>query len=91
VVQEVKLDTPYGDELPEKGFDPGEDTFQAPPKERKGLSVRDCLSYPALLLGALLQLFVQSFAASGCGISWLSLAGARCVQVKAGVYRFAAR
>lgn len=23
-----KLDSPYGDELPAKGFDPGEDTYQ---------------------------------------------------------------
>jgi aconitate hydratase len=37
--QEVRLDAPDGDELPEKGFDPGEDTFQAPPKDGSQLTV----------------------------------------------------
>lgn len=30
---QVKLASPYGDELPAKGFDPGMDTYQAPPAE----------------------------------------------------------
>ncbi len=34
-----KFESPYGDELPQKGFDPGEDTFQAPPEDGSGLSV----------------------------------------------------
>lgn len=34
-----KLDSPYGDELPATGFDPGEDTYQAPPADGSGLSV----------------------------------------------------
>ncbi|XP_048575297.1 aconitate hydratase, mitochondrial-like isoform X1 [Nematostella vectensis] len=34
-----KLDSPYGDELPSQGFDPGEDTYQAPPSESSGVSV----------------------------------------------------
>ena len=38
--QEVKLEIPFGDELPERGFDPGEDTFQAPPSDGSGVSVR---------------------------------------------------
>lgn len=38
--QEVTLDTPYGDELPERGFDPGEDTFQAPPADSSSVEVR---------------------------------------------------
>jgi aconitate hydratase len=28
---EFALTTPYGDELPQRGFDAGEDTYQAPP------------------------------------------------------------
>lgn len=38
--QEVHLDTPFGDELPAQGFDPGEDTFQAPPKDGSSIPVR---------------------------------------------------
>ncbi|KAL5019353.1 hypothetical protein ScPMuIL_005075 [Solemya velum] len=34
-----KLDSPFGDELPAKGFDPGQDTYQAPPKDSASLSV----------------------------------------------------
>lgn len=34
-----KLDSPYGDELPAKGFDPGEDTFQPPPADGSSLKV----------------------------------------------------
>ena len=30
--KEFKLDSPFGDELPQKGFDPGMDTYDAPPK-----------------------------------------------------------
>lgn len=44
--QEVHLDTPFGDELPAQGFDPGEDTFQAPPKDGSGVSVR--LQWPSV-------------------------------------------
>lgn len=29
--KKFKLDSPFGDELPASGFDPGQDTFQAPP------------------------------------------------------------
>lgn len=29
--KKFKLDSPYGDELPQKGFDPGMDTYEAPP------------------------------------------------------------
>ncbi len=29
-MQEVVLQSPFGDELPAKGFDPGVDTYQAP-------------------------------------------------------------
>ena len=53
--QEVKLDTPYGDELPEKGFDPGEDTFQAPPSDGSALSVRAPHPPRALCLGRMLR------------------------------------
>ncbi|KXJ15114.1 probable aconitate hydratase, mitochondrial [Exaiptasia diaphana] len=34
-----KLDSPYGDELPSKGFDPGEDTYQGPPDDAASLKV----------------------------------------------------
>lgn len=34
-----KLTSPYGDELPASGFDPGEDTFQPPPADGSSLSV----------------------------------------------------
>lgn len=34
-----KLDSPYGDELPSQGFDPGSDTYQEPPQDGSGLSV----------------------------------------------------
>ncbi|XP_060600434.1 probable aconitate hydratase, mitochondrial [Ruditapes philippinarum] len=35
-----KLESPYGDELPAQGFDPGEDTFQPPPEDGAGVSVQ---------------------------------------------------
>lgn len=31
--KKFKLDSPYGDELPARGFDPGQDTYQAPPAD----------------------------------------------------------
>ncbi|KAH8334897.1 hypothetical protein KR074_001715 [Drosophila pseudoananassae] len=34
-----KLKEPKGEELPEKGFDPGEDTYQAPPKSGDDIKV----------------------------------------------------
>jgi aconitate hydratase len=34
-----KLDAPTGDELPSKGFDPGVDTYQAPPADGSSLKV----------------------------------------------------
>jgi len=37
--EKFKLDSPYGDELPADGFDPGEDTYQAPPEDGSGLAV----------------------------------------------------
>ncbi|XP_058450617.1 probable aconitate hydratase, mitochondrial [Malaya genurostris] len=36
--KKFKLDAPFGDELPQKGFDPGMDTYEAPPSD--GTSVR---------------------------------------------------
>jgi len=35
-----KLDSPYGDELPSKGFDPGQDTYQRPPISGGQLTVK---------------------------------------------------
>eukprot|EP00112_Aurelia_sp_Birch-Aquarium-sp1_P012694 Seg2672.8 transcript_id=Seg2672.8/GoldUCD/mRNA.D3Y31 product="Aconitate hydratase mitochondrial" protein_id=Seg2672.8/GoldUCD/D3Y31 len=37
--EEFKLKSPYGDELPEKGFDPGMDTYQEPPADGSSLRV----------------------------------------------------
>jgi len=38
--EEVSLSTPVGLELPELGFDPGENTFVAPPADGSGIDVR---------------------------------------------------
>ena len=35
-----KLESPYGDELPAKGFDPGQDTYQPPPKDSSSVKVQ---------------------------------------------------
>jgi len=37
--QEFVLESPYGDELPAQGFDPGEDTYQHPPGDGSGVAV----------------------------------------------------
>ncbi|NNE96011.1 MAG: aconitate hydratase, partial [Acidimicrobiales bacterium] len=37
--EEVSLSTPVGIELPPQGFDPGEDTFIAPPEDGSGIDV----------------------------------------------------
>jgi len=37
--KEIMLDSPYGDELPAEGFDPGEDTYQAPPADGSAVDV----------------------------------------------------
>ncbi|HEY9555261.1 MAG TPA: aconitate hydratase [Acidimicrobiales bacterium] len=37
--EEVLLDPPVGQALPDAGFDPGEETFQAPPEDRSGVEV----------------------------------------------------
>eukprot|EP00057_Strongylocentrotus_purpuratus_P035753 XP_801745.3 PREDICTED: aconitate hydratase, mitochondrial [Strongylocentrotus purpuratus] len=37
--QKFKLKSPYGDELPSQGFDPGQDTFQPPPSDGSGIAV----------------------------------------------------
>jgi len=36
---DLKLAEPFGDGLPTRGFDPGEDTYQAPPADGSGVSV----------------------------------------------------
>merc|ERR1711970_454499 len=36
---ELALSDPFGDGLPERGFDPGEDTYQAPPADGSGVTV----------------------------------------------------
>lgn len=35
-----KLASPYGDELPTRGFDAGENTYQAPPADGSNVSVK---------------------------------------------------
>ena len=35
----MKLAEPYGDGLPTRGFDPGEDTYQAPPEDGSAVVV----------------------------------------------------
>uniref|UniRef100_A0A3B3ZL27 Uncharacterized protein n=1 Tax=Periophthalmus magnuspinnatus TaxID=409849 RepID=A0A3B3ZL27_9GOBI len=37
--EKFKLEPPYGDELPAKDFDPGQDTYQHPPADGSGLKV----------------------------------------------------
>jgi len=37
--KEIKLSEPHADELPSRGFDPGQDTYQAPPSDGSNLSV----------------------------------------------------
>ncbi|MFP5254884.1 MAG: aconitate hydratase [Acidimicrobiia bacterium] len=37
--EEVRLDPPVGEALPQGGFAAGEDTFQAPPEDRSGVAV----------------------------------------------------
>merc|ERR1711884_83686 len=37
--EEFVLENPYGDELPTAGFDPGEDTYQAPPEDGSKVTV----------------------------------------------------
>ncbi|XP_071960231.1 aconitate hydratase, mitochondrial-like [Antedon mediterranea] len=37
--KKFKLQSPFGDELPSQGFDPGQDTYQAPPGDGSGVQV----------------------------------------------------
>ncbi|KAK3696221.1 hypothetical protein RRG08_027664 [Elysia crispata] len=37
--KKFKLKSPYGDELPTQGFDPGQDTYQAPPADSSSVKV----------------------------------------------------
>ena len=37
--EKVRLEPPIGQALPDAGFDPGEETFQAPPADRSGVQV----------------------------------------------------
>ena len=39
VGQKFKLSPPFGDELPSNGYDPGQNTYQAPPGDGSGLKV----------------------------------------------------
>lgn len=33
------MSNPFGDELPSRGFDPGQDTYQAPPSDGSAITV----------------------------------------------------
>ncbi|XP_044717609.1 aconitase family (aconitate hydratase) domain-containing protein [Hirsutella rhossiliensis] len=46
---EFMLKPPTGDGLPARGYDPGNDTYQAPPKERASVSVQDAKDVPILI------------------------------------------
>uniref|UniRef100_A0A8D8FTK8 Probable aconitate hydratase, mitochondrial n=1 Tax=Culex pipiens TaxID=7175 RepID=A0A8D8FTK8_CULPI len=50
--KKFKLDAPFGDELPQKGFDPGMDTYEAPPSVSSATSLHVTLqlSYQRCLL-----------------------------------------
>ncbi|CAM1302917.1 ACO2 (predicted), partial [Pycnogonum litorale] len=37
--EKFQLQSPYGDELPDKGFDPGQDTYQEPPADGSSIGV----------------------------------------------------
>ena len=37
--KKFKLSAPFGDELPQRGFDPGEDTYQGPPADGSKVNV----------------------------------------------------
>ena len=37
--KEFKLAAPHGDGLPSRGYDPGRDTYQAPPEDRTSVNV----------------------------------------------------
>ena len=37
--EKFKLECPVGDELPDRGFDPGEDTYQGPPQDSSSVHV----------------------------------------------------
>lgn len=37
--KDFKLKNPFGEELPPKGYDPGVDTYQAPPNDVSGVKV----------------------------------------------------
>lgn len=37
---EFKFASPHGDELPARGYDPGENTYQAPPQDRSKINVK---------------------------------------------------
>ena len=38
--KDFKFDSPHGNELPPRGYDPGENTYQAPPANRDSISVQ---------------------------------------------------
>jgi len=38
--KEFKLSNPFGDELPARGFDPGQDTYQNPPADGSAVSLQ---------------------------------------------------
>eukprot|EP00192_Tetraselmis_astigmatica_P007544 CAMPEP_0117661784 /NCGR_PEP_ID=MMETSP0804-20121206/7718_1 /TAXON_ID=1074897 /ORGANISM="Tetraselmis astigmatica, Strain CCMP880" /LENGTH=789 /DNA_ID=CAMNT_0005468667 /DNA_START=207 /DNA_END=2576 /DNA_ORIENTATION=+ len=80
---ELMLKSPFGDELPSQGFDPGMDTFQAPPEDGSNLSVvvdpesnRLQLLSPFIKLGSKIDDALVLIKAKGkCTTDHISMAG----------------
>ncbi|CCC09488.1 unnamed protein product [Sordaria macrospora k-hell] len=47
--KEFKLQAPTGAGLPERGYDPGQNTYQAPPADRTTVQVQDATDMPILI------------------------------------------
>ena len=80
----VRLSAPAGVELPERGFDPGRDTFVAPPADGSGVKVRVSPASERLQLLAPFEpwdgadfedLIVMAKAAGKCTTDHISMAG----------------
>jgi hypothetical protein len=52
---EFALTTPYGDELPQRGFDAGEDTYQAPPVDGSKVAFEETCAYYLVLYRSLFR------------------------------------
>lgn len=60
--KEFLLDDPFGDELPAKGFDPGVDTYQAPPSQGSSVRVSIFLDFLAnSFVNFMAEIFLKNF------------------------------